>query len=734
MLGAGVLAPAVGAVVVGAGIHLLGRGSFQSAWLTYFLSISVGVMMLAPLAVAAVAHARRPRDPRQLAELVALTLLSALLALVFVITDIPVMWVGLIVPVAAALRHGALGASLAFMPVSLTCVIATAHGYGGFAAAVGTGDDAIALAQVYIAVAGTLASVLGAAASQLELVRVGLRRSEDRFRALVEGVRDHAMFTLDGVGRIDSWNASARDMFGYEDAEVIGKALTDLAAGAESRDLEAGLERASATGHFEGEAGVHRADGVVFLGRFTVSTMEREGLAVVVRDVTDSRRTERRLRHMALHDALTRLPNRALLTDRLSVALATVERDGGEVAVLFCDLDRFKVINDSLGHEVGDAVLMAVAGRFRDVLRPDDTVARFGGDEFVVCCRDVAGAAHATRLAERIRAHLKQPIEIAGEQLYVGASIGIAIGSSGARPEDLLRDADVAMYRAKQSRTGYALAEAADRTRAMGRLRGETAVRSALARGELALHYQPIMDLQADRIVAFEALLRWKHPVEGLLLPGDFIRVAEETGAIVDIGAWVIEEACAAGRRFRSAAPEYERLTMNVNVSARQLTGDALVATVGSALIDTATDPHLLCLELTETTLIDDLPMHARLLDRLERLGVRLAIDDFGAGYSSLRYLSRLPIHTVKLDRSFVADMSAPDGGGPILRAAVSMAKAFDLAAVAEGVERAEDAQELLRMGYPLAQGFHFARPMPEADAVALLASGSASTPAVTAR
>jgi diguanylate cyclase (GGDEF)-like protein/PAS domain S-box-containing protein len=547
-------------------------------------------------------------------------------------------------------------------------------------------------------------------------------------------VRDYAIFTLDAEGRVDSWTASAQRLFGFADGEVAGEYLTELAVGAESEELKLGLTRARETGRFEAEAGARRADGVIFLGSFTLSPLSGDdgrdgGFAVVVSDVTQSRRTERQLRHMALHDTLTGLPNRALLTDRLTVALASVERDRGYVAVLFCDVDRFKVINDSLGHEAGDVVLSAVAGRLREVVRPEDTVARIGGDEFVVCCREVADAEHAVALAERIRATLAEPIVVGGEPLYVGLSVGIALGNGADRADHLLRDADMAMYRAKQGGTGYALAEEGDRSRALGRLRGEAAIRRAFEHKELTLHYQPIVDLPDRKIVALEALLRWNHPVDGLLGPGEIIPIAEETGAIVPIGAWVIEEALAAGQRFRAGSTSHAGLVMNVNVSPRQLASEDLVDTVARALVATNTDPSLLCLELTETELIEDLGTYAAVLEGLESLGVRIAIDDFGAGYSSLRYLSRLPIRSVKLDRSFVAGLHTDEGGAPILRAAVSMASAFGLDAVAEGIESEDDAVALVQMGYRLAQGFHFARPVPEADAAALLARQTPAPP-----
>jgi diguanylate cyclase (GGDEF)-like protein/PAS domain S-box-containing protein len=697
-------------------------------WLPFFLAQSIGVLAVAPLVIAGAEFMRQPGRRRGAIEVAALAAASGLIALTFAVTDLPVTGLTMFVPLIAALRRGVLGSSTAFLPVVLVAIVATTHDQGVFATTAPSLRQGVQVAQVFVAVSVSLCNVLGAASSQLEFARLGLRRSEDRFRTLVEGVRDHAIFTLDADGRIDSWNSSAQRMFGHRQSEVGGEQLPQLAAGSGARDLRRGIDRARSTGRFEGEAGVRRVDGVTFLGHFTISPLrhedgDREGFAVVVRDVTESRRNERRLRHLALHDPLTGLPNRALLTDRLSMGLKSVQRDEGRVAVLFCDLDRFKVINDSLGHAAGDSVLVEVAARLREVVRPEDTVARFGGDEFVICCREVDDAQHAVRLAERLRQRLGEPLEVGAEQVYVGASVGIAISCPDATAEDLLRDADVAMYGAKQSGAGYALATDADSARARERLRDETAVRQALERSELALHYQPIVDLREGHVVAMEALLRWRHPVDGLLLPADFIRTAEETGAIVPIGAWVIREACEAGHRLRAASSAHRDLCVNVNVSARQLATDDLVATVARALAETGTDPGLLCLELTETELIDDLPSYAATLAELERLGVRLAIDDFGAGYSSLRYLSRLPIKAVKLDRSFVGGLDAIDGGGaPILRAALSMAKAFGLTAVAEGVENPADADALLQMGYTLAQGYHFARPLPEPDAAALLA------------
>jgi predicted signal transduction protein with EAL and GGDEF domain len=347
-------------------------------------------------------------------------------------------------------------------------------------------------------------------------------------------------------------------------------------------------------------------------------------------------------------------------------------------------------------------------------VRPGDTVARFGGDEFVLCCQDVDGPRDAIRIAERIHAELRRPMLI-GEEVYVGASIGIAMTSDGCTPDDLIRDADTAMYRAKERGGGHALVEEGDRQRAVGRLRGEAEIRGAVARGELELHYQPIMDLASGQPIAAEALLRWNHPERGRLAPAEFIRLAEDTGAIVDIGLWAIEEACRAGHRLRDGAG-LPALRMNVNVSARQLVHENFVESVGTVLGRTSTDPRTLCLELTETTLIEDLPVNERALAGAKRIGVQIAMDDFGTGYSSLSYLRRLPIDQLKLDRSFVTEIDETGAGAPVLRAAVAMAQALEVDLVAEGVESMAQVAVLNALGYERAQGFYFARPLPEAE------------------
>jgi diguanylate cyclase (GGDEF)-like protein/PAS domain S-box-containing protein len=718
LLAAGVLAgPLVSGLIAGLAISLSSGVSYGSAWLTWLLSNAVGVLIVAPLLVSWALSRRRPGSvPAQL-RLAAIVLATAATAyLLLMLTEAPLAWVPLVGAALAGLVAGVAGSSAALLPWVAIGLLATVDGRGVFAGSTGSAGEAILFLQASIGLAAVISTALGALASQLQGAVDGLRRSEERVRLLVDGVRDHAMFMLGPDGRIAAWNAGAERMLGFGEADVLERPVDMLLCAAPGGDDQPlGLT----PGGGEHERWMRRADGSTFLGRFAAYPIREQGdevaaFAVVVRDVTDARRAERQLRHMALHDALTGLPNRTLLQDRLKVALVHSRREHSGVAVLFCDLDRFKVINDSLGHDAGDEVLRQVARRLRTVVRPGDTVARFGGDEFVFCCEDVGGQTDAIRIAERVEAELARPLLI-GEELFVAPSIGIALAGPDSTPDDLLRDADAAMYRAKARGGGHALVDASDRARALGRLRGEAAIRHAVERGELRLHYQPIVDLASGRTVAVEALLRWEHPQRGLLAPAEFIPLAEDTGAIVEIGQWAIEEACSAAHRLRElcGAPG---LVVNVNVSGRQLADPGFVESVGAALGRTTTTPRLLCLELTETTLIEDLPVNESVLRGLKRLGVRIAMDDFGTGYSSLSYLRRLPIDLIKLDRTFVAELDESPGA-PVLRAAVSIAQALSIGVVAEGIERPDQVAVLSGLGYELGQGFHYARPMPENEA-----------------
>jgi diguanylate cyclase len=426
----------------------------------------------------------------------------------------------------------------------------------------------------------------------------------------------------------------------------------------------------------------------------------------------ERKRAEVELAHQAMHDALTGLPNRALLYDRLGQALNRVGRHSAAVAVLFGDLDRFKLVNDSLGHGAGDTLLVAVAERLSNVLRSGDTAARFGGDEFVLLCEDVSGERQAITIAERIAAELDEPFVIEGDEVFVRTSVGIALATEpGARPEALIRDADAAMYRAKERGGGtYEVFDDQMRERAVRRMETENALHRALDRGEFVMHYQPIVEMTTGALHGVEALARWQHPQRGLVMPGDFIEAAEETGLIIALGAWAFEAAC------RQSALWGGDISMAVNLSARQCTHPDLAGTFGEILRRTGADPATVCLEITETALMEDVAVSTATLTALKELGLTLALDDFGTGYSSLRALQHFPVDVVKIDRSFIAPIEHDPQEAAIVAAVISLSHALGLRTVAEGIESVPQVDRLRALGCDLAQGFYFARPGPPED------------------
>ena len=425
---------------------------------------------------------------------------------------------------------------------------------------------------------------------------------------------------------------------------------------------------------------------------------------------------EDRLRHQALHDPLTGLPNRALLQDRLQHALGRAARGGEDVGALFIDLDHFKVINDSLGHDVGDELLSEVAARLSTELRDSDTLGRLGGDEFIVIAESGGEPAQLVRLAQRLGAALRHPFVVRGDELTITASIGIACGNGDDDSSALVRDADAAMYRAKNlGRARYELFDAALRERVLRRMTTERRLRTALADHDLELAFQPIVTLDGDTIVGVEALLRLEGP-DGSISPDEFIPIAEETGLIVPMGAWVLNEACRRAADWQRIAGR--RIDMSVNLSARQLTHPDLVGHVQMALAAGGLPADALILEITESVLLGDAERPLEVLRVLRRLGIRLALDDFGTGYSSLAYLTRLPLDILKLDRAFIARLTPGSQEAAVTAAITQMAGAIGLTVIAEGVETAEQAEVLEAMGVELAQGYYFARPMPP-DALA---------------
>ena len=449
-----------------------------------------------------------------------------------------------------------------------------------------------------------------------------------------------------------------------------------------------------------------------------------EYISSITRDISERKAFELRLQHEATHDPLTGLPNRTLLLDRLTVALARSVRRGGSVAALFCDLDHFKVVNDSLGHGQGDRVIVEVARRLQAQLRPEDTVSRFGGDEFVIVCEDVEHPDEVLAIASRVHSAFERPFDLEGTDVHIGVSIGIALSNGGSDSEALIRDADAAMYRAKsRGRNRSQFFEPYIWHQAVDRFDLENALRQALARDELLLHYQPVFDLRSGAAVGVEALVRWQHPERGLLLPGEFIRLAEETGLVVPIGSWVINQACRQMRTWRHEASPLADLWVAVNISGRQLEHAEFVGQLAAVTARGDFDPARFHLEITESVLMDDVEYSELTLTRLKALGVKLAVDDFGTGYSSLSYLRRFPVDSLKVDRSFVDGLGTEPGDSTIVAAVVNLAQTLGLVSIAEGVENVRQRDELEELGCDLAQGFHLAEPMPAAALAAGLAA-----------
>jgi diguanylate cyclase (GGDEF)-like protein/PAS domain S-box-containing protein len=434
----------------------------------------------------------------------------------------------------------------------------------------------------------------------------------------------------------------------------------------------------------------------------------------VISDVTDRKLAEAELerradviRYQAVHDPLTSLPNRALFQDRLVQALA---RPGAQIAVVLLDIDNFKLVNDSLGHSAGDELLMKIAPRLQTALRPDDTIARLGGDEFVVLLDRIPDERSAARVAERIVGAFEAPFELSAGEHFAKASLGIAIaGAESSEPASLIRDADAAMYQAKaRGRARFEIFDRAMRARSVERLSVENDLRRALMRQELHVVYQPIVSLRDSSVVSVEALLRWEHPTRGLLLPADFIAVAEESGLIESIGRFVLDSACTQAAHWHALRPDARPLGIAVNLSVRQFTQRDLEATVAATLAESGVEPSSLCLEITESVLLEEPQGVADTIRRLSRLGVRFVLDDFGTGYSSLAYLSGLPIDGLKVDQSFVRSLGADERSTAITTAIVRMAQALSLEVIAEGVEAAHQLRALRTLRCELGQGFLF--------------------------
>jgi diguanylate cyclase (GGDEF)-like protein/PAS domain S-box-containing protein len=533
----------------------------------------------------------------------------------------------------------------------------------------------------------------------------------------VDGRELHSLAVVGAApGRIagDRWTMRERSLAGLTLCHDGPLVIEDLAAG----DVNASAELLASGMHSSMSVSVDGRDGPVALilvftrARRGYSADERHFLHVVANlmgSAIERASRETVALHRALHDPLTGLPNRDLFADRLELALARARRGGPPPAVLIADLDQFKLVNDSLGHQAGDELLCGVAPRLALAMRATDTVARFGGDEFVVLCDGVATEDEALELAERLAAALEEPVSVAGAPVYVSASFGVAFASGASDATSLLRDADVALYRAKANGRGRCeLFDATMRAEMTARLALETGLRSALENGELSLHYQPVVHLRSGRVMAVEALMRWNHPVLGAVGPAEFIPVAEESGLIVSLGRWALLEACTYAASLGPGGTP-----VSVNLAPRQLAYPGIVGDVAHALERSGLDSSKLLLELTESALLEEADSPLPVLEELKALGVSLVLDDFGTGYSSLSYLQRFPLDGLKIDRAFVANMTVDGRLAALVEAVVTMARSLGLTVVPEGIETEEQRDALIALGCRYGQGFLFGRPEP---------------------
>ncbi|MCJ2019037.1 EAL domain-containing protein [Methylobacterium sp. E-065] len=555
--------------------------------------------------------------------------------------------------------------------------------------------------------------------TQRYAAEAAVRESERRFRLLAENSND--VFVLGDLDMRRLYVSPAvRSMLGYEPEEFVGSTPFDFAhpddayifadLWAKARNERDG--RFIACIRYRHKAGHYLwIEASVSLARETDSD-QVIGYVATLRDVTTRREAEERVRHMALHDALTGLPNRTLFRDRLDQAIAHAARSGNPFAVLACDLDRFKAVNDSFGHATGDALLRVVADRMQGVIRPYDTVARLGGDEFAIVLTYLDEPCWAIRIAEQLIAVVSEPIDLDGQMVEVGVSIGLTLTTEqNATADELFKRADIALYEAKAAgRNTYREFEIDAGVRIAMRGQLGLDMKEAIRRGEFQLAYQPVVDAATGAVVSFEALMRWYHPTQGEIPPGTFIPLAEETGLIVPLGVWALQEAC------REAIHWPAHIHVAVNVSAVQLRREGLEASVLSALASSGLPATRLKLEVTESVLMQDSDTVLACLHRLRTLGVLIALDDFGTGYSSLGYLRRFPFDKIKIDQAFVRDIADPDAAA-IVRAVVGIGERLGMGIVAEGIETVEQLDLVRREGCTLVQGFLFSPPLPSHEA-----------------
>jgi diguanylate cyclase (GGDEF)-like protein/PAS domain S-box-containing protein len=579
----------------------------------------------------------------------------------------------------------------------------------------------------------TLASQMMLAIDSIELTeQVTARRSEAHFRSLFQHAAD-IILVVDEQMRLRFTTPSAQSVLGWDPADGEARTIDSVVVSGDAARARLKVGRVLAgewrsSGAQDEEWRVLDRHGVVRLFEVSCQNLVDDpsvrGVVVTLHDITERRQLESDLKHQAFHDSLTQLPNRALFLDRVEHALARSGRHRERLAVILIDLDNFKVINDTRGHAAGDALLSQVARRLQSVLRASDSCARLGGDEFAILAEALVTDEEAGQLAERLAAQLRTPFDIGGETVSAGASIGVSTSDYGANASELLLQADLAMYAAKDAGKGgiqFFRPELIDVMQMRARTASE--LEQAVKRDEFRLHFQPIVSLDTGGVIGVEALLRWQHPERGLLSPGDFIDIVEESDLAVDVGGWVIDHAVAQAAEWQRFAPADGVLKMSLNVAPRELAQAGFVDAVVNALHRHGLPAEALVLEITERMLAGTEPQIASAMAELQQLGVRLAVDDFGTGYAALGYLRRFPVSTLKIDRSFVAGLGSSPDDHALVEAIIRLGETFHLDLIAEGVETEGQRAELLRMGCHQAQGYHYSRPLPAADAETFIRS-----------
>ncbi|MDX2218719.1 MAG: EAL domain-containing protein [Burkholderiales bacterium] len=564
----------------------------------------------------------------------------------------------------------------------------------------------------------------------LKTVERALEASEARFRALSESAMD-IVTVVDAEGVILYQSPSVRHLLGVDPESMIGLNQFDIIHRDDSPAIRDRFKELITKGMLDRpvEFRVRHADGtwrtLESIGKNCLDVPAIRGIIVNTRDVSERRAIQQRIQHLAYHDALTSLPNRSLLQDRVAQAISRADRSGKRLAVMFIDIDNFKNINDTLGHDVGDELLREVARRLSASVRAHDTIARQGGDEFIVLLEELEGQAGAARVAQKILDALRSAFDLSGSNQHVSGSIGIALfPDDGKDSQTLMKNADTAMFHSKaQGKNTYHFFTSNMNIAVKRRAMLESSLRAAVKDGDFLLHYQPQVDLTTGRVVAVEALVRWNNQSGGIVMPGDFIPLAEETGLINEIGEWVMREGCMQARRWQAAGIAPERIA--INLSARQLGDSGFLAMVQRVLSDTGLSPNCLELEITESQVMKQAEGSIQLLNELSGMGIHLAVDDFGTGYSSLSYLKRLPISKLKIDQSFVRDITVDPNDTAIVVAIISMARSLDLEIIAEGIETLGQLNLLRAKGCAIGQGYYFSMPLGESELEPVLRRGA---------